>query len=126
MTGKLGATAAFVVVYIFAGELFPTDVRATGLGLCNVFARTGGILAPMIISLPGVVSLLLLGALAACATCATLLVDETLGKPLKDVMDEDNAMIAGTNIELGAVGEDEPEESTLLTTQKETDGFEQA
>ena len=33
MIGKLGATAAFVVVYMFAGEVFPTDVRGTGPAL---------------------------------------------------------------------------------------------
>ena len=35
-------------VYMFAGEVFPTDVRGTGLGMCNVCARIGGILAPQV------------------------------------------------------------------------------
>jgi len=91
MIGKLGATAAFVVVYVFAGELFPTDVRGTGLGCCNVFARLGGILAPQILNLPTSVALLMFGALSAAAGFLTLGLTETLGQPLKDVMDEDAA-----------------------------------
>jgi len=106
MVGKLGATAAFVIVYIFAGELFPTNVRASGLGMCNIFARAGGILAPEIITmLPTTLCLLMFGVLAMTACGATSFISETLGQPLKDVMDEDTAL--GTFTEMNAVGGDD-------------------
>merc|ERR1712046_420096 len=106
MIGKLGATAAFVTVYIFAGELFPTNVRASGLGLCNIFARTGGILAPEVISVfPSTLCLLMFGVLAMSACCANSFMAETLGKPLKDVMDEDTSL--GTFTEMNVVGGDD-------------------
>jgi len=91
MIGKLGATAAFVTVYIFAGELFPTSVRATGLGCCNIFARIGGILAPYAEDLPISARLLSFGLLAAFGVVATVALPETLGAPMKDIMDEDCA-----------------------------------
>jgi len=122
LLGKLGATAAFVVVYILAGELFPTTVRGVGLGICNICARSGGIIAPLMGELPLSLSLLVFGVLAATAGIATLLlVPETLGMTLKDVMDED---MQGVALELAdttpnsiAVREEETEELERLTSE---------
>ena len=67
MAGRIGMAAVFVGVYVYAAEVFPTSVRALGLGLCNVFARVGGMAAPLAAEL-GSGSFLLFGALAlACA-----------------------------------------------------------
>lgn len=41
-----GVMCAFTMLYIYAPEVFPTSVRATGVGLCNSMARIGGSLAP--------------------------------------------------------------------------------
>uniref|UniRef100_A0AAY5EKW7 SVOP-like n=1 Tax=Electrophorus electricus TaxID=8005 RepID=A0AAY5EKW7_ELEEL len=36
------------VVYIYTAEVYPTSVRATGMGLCTSFSRIGDIIAPFI------------------------------------------------------------------------------
>ena len=35
LVGKFGATAAFGTVYLYTGELFPTEVRTSGIGSAN-------------------------------------------------------------------------------------------
>jgi len=47
--GKLAISASFSVVYIFSGEVFPTSLRASGIGLCSVCARIGGIVASFVV-----------------------------------------------------------------------------
>ncbi|GFO09417.1 organic cation transporter protein, partial [Plakobranchus ocellatus] len=51
LVGKFGASAAFAVIYIYSAELFPTVMRNSGMGLCSLSARIGGILAPYIADL---------------------------------------------------------------------------
>lgn len=46
--GKALITAAFGTVYVVSGELFPTIMRTTGVGIACCVARVGGILAPWI------------------------------------------------------------------------------
>ena len=80
---QLGATGAFNVAYVFTGEVFPASVRGAGFGLCNVFARVGGLLAPFSAVLPPATLFFAYAALAAAAGAATLrCLDETLGRPL--------------------------------------------
>ena len=49
--GKFLISASFCAVYIFAAELFPTDVRSIGVGFGSMFGRVGGFAAPLIIEL---------------------------------------------------------------------------
>lgn len=49
MFGKFCISASFTVVYIFSGELFPTCLRTSGLGLCSVCARVGGVVAAFVV-----------------------------------------------------------------------------
>lgn len=44
--GKLCFTATFAGIYVQTPELFPTNVRSTGLGTCQVFAKTGSFIVP--------------------------------------------------------------------------------
>ncbi|BFY98520.1 hypothetical protein BsWGS_01560 [Bradybaena similaris] len=46
IAGKFGISGSFGVIYTFTPELFPTNVRNTGLGLANMSACIGGMLAP--------------------------------------------------------------------------------
>uniref|UniRef100_A0A2C9K4E3 Major facilitator superfamily (MFS) profile domain-containing protein n=1 Tax=Biomphalaria glabrata TaxID=6526 RepID=A0A2C9K4E3_BIOGL len=56
LVGKFGSSAAFAIIYIYTVELFPTVMRNSGLGLCSVMARIGGILAPYIADIGHVIS----------------------------------------------------------------------
>ncbi len=41
---KFLASASFAIIYLFSTELFPTNVRTTGFGICSMIGRFGAIL----------------------------------------------------------------------------------
>lgn len=85
MLGKFGIAAAFVVVYIYAGELFPTSVRAVGLGACNIASRLGSIISPVVIkAVEPTTASLCFGIVGVTAAALTLLLPETKGRPTPD------------------------------------------
>ena len=48
LLGRFGITASFGAIDVYSAELFPTALRNTGLAVCSVGSRFGGILAPML------------------------------------------------------------------------------
>ncbi len=70
-------------MYVYSAEIFPTPVRSTGLGCCNIFARVGGILAPQALQLGPDTMAALFGGLAIASGLATLLLPETFGRVLE-------------------------------------------
>ena len=84
LAGKLCAASAFVQAYLFPAEMFSTTIRATALGIANVFARTGAMLAPLAETAPAAVVRLGLGGLSLLAGGATLLLPERRGEALPD------------------------------------------
>ncbi|NXS10436.1 S226A protein, partial [Neodrepanis coruscans] len=46
--GKGSLAASFNCVYLYTGELYPTVIRQTGMGLVNTMARLGGMVAPLV------------------------------------------------------------------------------
>ncbi|XP_020662002.3 solute carrier family 22 member 13 [Pogona vitticeps] len=45
--GKFTISSSFTVSFVYSAELFPTVVRQTGIGLCQMAARLGGIISPL-------------------------------------------------------------------------------
>ena len=95
--GKFGASAAFALVYLYTAEIFPTQIRATVVGICSMFARVGGILAPQVaIYLPTVTlsvqaPMILMGTCALLGSVATIWLPETLGSlTIQSVKDVDS------------------------------------
>jgi len=89
LLGKLSLAASFAVVYIHSGEIFPTTIRNSAMGIMSVAARIGGILAPFIVLLGSVSSNLqftVFGLLSLTAGLLNLRLPETLGAPLPDTM----------------------------------------
>lgn len=41
---KFLASASYAIIYIYANELFPTNVRNSGMGICSMIARIGAII----------------------------------------------------------------------------------
>jgi len=54
---KFGISAAFNIVYLGNGVLFPTLFTATSMGICNIFARIATIAAPFVAEIDGVTPL---------------------------------------------------------------------
>lgn len=75
--GKLCTAGTFNGVFVYAAEIFPTSTRTTGLGLCNVFARLGGVIAPLALQLGPELMAWSFGGLALVSGAATLLLPET-------------------------------------------------
>ena len=49
LSGKFGAAGSFALIYLYTAELYPTEIRGTAVGLCCMFARVGGFVAPQVI-----------------------------------------------------------------------------
>ena len=49
--GKSQIAAAFSLCYVYSVEIFPTVLRSSGLGMCNMCSRIGSILAPQLLQL---------------------------------------------------------------------------
>ena len=49
--GKFLISASFCTVYVFAAELYPTDIRTIGVGMGSMVGRFGGFAAPLMIEL---------------------------------------------------------------------------
>uniref|UniRef100_A0A453LMM4 Major facilitator superfamily (MFS) profile domain-containing protein n=1 Tax=Aegilops tauschii subsp. strangulata TaxID=200361 RepID=A0A453LMM4_AEGTS len=45
---RICISASFIVLHIYAPEIYPTAVRATGVGFASSIARFGGILCPLV------------------------------------------------------------------------------
>ncbi|XP_071176687.1 organic cation transporter protein-like [Mytilus edulis] len=89
--GKYGITISFSAIFLWTPELFPTNLRNTGIGIGSVFARIGGMFAPYSTLLarhiewgPGVI----FGACCGIVTLLQLLLPETSGKDLPQTVEE--------------------------------------
>ncbi|XP_047515957.1 organic cation transporter protein-like isoform X1 [Pieris napi] len=89
--GLWGMSISFATVYLYAGELFPTVVRNSGVGLSSTVARIGSMVAPFIATLghrnpwlPPV----LFGITPLIGSCLCLLLPDTRGKRLPDTLEE--------------------------------------
>jgi solute carrier family 22 (organic cation transporter), member 15 len=51
MIGKGAISAACTALYVYSGEIYPTDIRNTALGVGSVFSRFGGMVAPFFLTL---------------------------------------------------------------------------
>ncbi|CAI9731808.1 organic cation transporter protein-like [Octopus vulgaris] len=89
--GKFGIAAAFASVYLLSAEIFPTVVRANGLGVASVSARIGGIIAPFILQLSAYIKWLPLsiyGVLSVMSGMLLLLLPEPKDKDLPQTFED--------------------------------------
>ena len=70
-------------------QVYPTQLRATGLGIANSFARIGGVLCPLV-AVELVKSCQLSLAISLLAIAVVCLPFETKGRLLTDTVEEMN------------------------------------
>ena len=94
--GKFGITAAFASIYLVAAELFPTEVRQTGLGSSSMFARVGSMLAPVIgkelSKISVAIPIIIFAVVSLISGVLTLFLPETHGRTIPDTIEEGNQM----------------------------------
>ncbi|VDK43909.1 unnamed protein product [Anisakis simplex] len=89
--GKFGIAGSFAVIYIFAGELYPTVLRAMGMGMSSMVAGFGLILGPYLVRLGDssqILPLLIMGLMSVSAGLAAFFLPETLGIALPQTLEE--------------------------------------
>ncbi|KAF5903594.1 solute carrier family 22 member 13 [Clarias magur] len=90
VVGKFSLAASFTIVYVYTAELYPTVVRQNGAGLNAMFARVGGILAPLIGLLEVyhyAIPMVIYGSLPFLAGALCFMLPETLNTELLDHTD---------------------------------------
>ncbi|XP_072277520.1 solute carrier family 22 member 6-B-like isoform X2 [Pyxicephalus adspersus] len=89
--GKGCLAASFNCVYLFTGELYPTVIRQTGMGMGTLMARLGGIVAPLVQMTTDFYHHLPLIIFSLCPILSGItasLLPETLGVPLPETIQE--------------------------------------
>ena len=91
--GKFAISGSFSVLYIFAAELFPTEVRTIGLAFMTCIGCIGGAIVPFIIILQdddqlSYVPFLIFGILGILSGLSVFSLPETTGKPILQTIDE--------------------------------------
>ncbi|XP_020020363.2 solute carrier family 22 member 20 [Castor canadensis] len=90
--GKGCLASSFICVYLFTGELYPTEIRQMGMGFVSVHARLGGLAAPLVTTLgefSPVLPPVVFGATSILAGLAiTCFLTETRNVPLVETIAE--------------------------------------
>lgn len=106
LCGKLSIASSFAICYVHSAEIFPTEIRNSGMGIVSVAARFGGIVSPFILMLGDVVPNLQFTALGAMTFIAGLLnlkLPETMGQPMPESVAD---ILALRSTSRGGVDED--------------------
>ncbi|XP_077360531.1 solute carrier family 22 member 6 [Festucalex cinctus] len=96
--GKAFTSASFTTVYLYTGELYPTIIRQTGMGLVSTMARVGSMAAPAVLILDEVFPALpsiVYGGAAVLASGFACFLPETLNVPLPDTIQDVEARWSG-------------------------------
>merc|ERR1712217_358938 len=90
-TANGALSLAFGVVYVWAAELFPTNIRARAMSVQSVFARFGAIVSPFVIDIGRTNYTLAIFMFAVPCLITGLLdlaIPETRGTKLPDTIDD--------------------------------------
>jgi len=85
---KVATSATFIILYVFVLEVYPTQIRSTGMAICTMVGRIGSIMSPIVhsycVSVGGHAAYFLTIAFFAffAAFAALLMPHDTKGLPL--------------------------------------------
>uniref|UniRef100_H3AJM8 Solute carrier family 22 member 16 n=1 Tax=Latimeria chalumnae TaxID=7897 RepID=H3AJM8_LATCH len=91
MTGKFTIAIAFGLIYLYTAELYPTIIRSLAVGSGSMLCRAGSVVAPFCVYLTDIwifFPQLIVGVMALLTGMLTLMLPETLGKPLTNTLEE--------------------------------------
>jgi len=89
--GKAGVSMSFAVIYLYAAELFPTDIRGRSMSLQSLVSRIGCMISPVIASLGRdslALPMLLFGFPSLVSGVLLCGLPETRGASLPDTIDD--------------------------------------
>ncbi|KAK5880139.1 hypothetical protein CesoFtcFv8_023195 [Champsocephalus esox] len=95
MIGKFAIAIAFGLIYLYTCELYPTIIRSLAVGSGSMICRVGSVVAPFCVYLADYwiyLPQLIVGILAFIIGVLTLLLPETLGRPLTTTLEEAEAL----------------------------------
>lgn len=79
---RFGITAVYSIMYTYSTEVYPTSIRAKGLGINTLFGRIAGMLVPVVVDL--INPFLIFSILCCIGFIFSLKLPETFGKELED------------------------------------------
>ncbi|KAL1788074.1 solute carrier family 22 member 8 [Sigmodon hispidus] len=89
--GKGCLSGSFSCLFLYTSELYPTVLRQTGMGISNVWARVGSMIAPLV-KITGEVHLfipnVIYGISALLGGSAAFFLPETLNQPLPETIED--------------------------------------
>ena len=88
---KFAFAALFNILYTYSLEIYPTCVRAQGFGINSAMARVLSIKFPIVIELFGEIITMIFLVLNILCSVLVCFLPETLGKPLRNGMEEDDS-----------------------------------
>ena len=109
--GKFAISGSFCIVFIFAAELFPTEVRCIGIGFVSFVGKIGGVLTPFIILLQNYdgfefLPYLIFGTISLVAGFCALFLPETAGEPILQTIKEAVGFYSGKDYSISPDLED--------------------
>lgn len=90
-----GFFIVFIVVYLYASEIFPTVVRNAGIGLVSMLCRVGSMAAPFVADMGTLghwIPPFIFGLMPLIAAALSLLMPETKGVQLLNTIEEGEAL----------------------------------
>uniref|UniRef100_A0A3P8S7G1 Solute carrier family 22 member 16 n=1 Tax=Amphiprion percula TaxID=161767 RepID=A0A3P8S7G1_AMPPE len=121
MIGKFSIAIAFGLIYLYTCELYPTTIRSLAVGSGSMMCRVGSVVAPFCVYLADVwiyLPQLIVGILAFIIGVLTMLLPETLGKPLTTTLEEAESLGRELSKKKSALGSKEDEEGLELNQQE--------
>lgn len=89
---RFSISSLFLLIYIYTAELFPTQIRSIAFGGCNMVARFGTFISPNLLQIGKyfhIEPFLILACMQVVAGFSATKLEETLGKPMKELVDSD-------------------------------------